>query len=50
MRLWVNPFAGSYFTVSPDIDVTEPGVAIFSGVFWQTQQNQAVDEIRISST
>lgn len=50
MRLWVNPPAGSYFTAAPDIDVTEAGVTKFSGVFWQTQQNQVVDEIRISST
>jgi hypothetical protein len=50
MRLWVNPPAGAYFTVAPQVDVTNANVGQFSGVFWQTQQQQVVDEIRVYST
>ena len=48
MRLWVNPPANR-FLAQPDIDVTTNHVPLFSGVFWQTQQGQAVDEIGVSS-
>ena len=50
MRLWVNPPANAYFTANPNVDVTNADVGQFSGVFWQTQQQQVVDEIRVSST
>lgn len=46
MRLWVNPPTSGAFPPA-DIDVTEASVTSFSGVFWQTQQQQSVDEIRI---
>jgi hypothetical protein len=49
IRLWVDPPAGSYLTVAPDLDVVDGDIQRFSGVFWQTQQNQGVDEIRIRS-
>ena len=49
MRLWVNPPA-AYFTVAPQIDVTNADVGQFSGVFWQTQQQQRVDEISVETT
>jgi hypothetical protein len=49
MRLWVDPPVGAWFTVAPDIDTTTAHVATFSGVFWQTQQGQEVDEIAIST-
>ncbi len=46
MRLWVNPPLG--FPLGPaDIDVTTAHVATFSGVFWQTQQAQVVDQISV---
>jgi hypothetical protein len=50
MRLWVNPPGNAYFTANPNVDVTSADVGQFSGVFWQTQQQQVVDEIRVSST
>jgi hypothetical protein len=48
MRLWVNP-PPTGFLPTPDIDVTTAHVAVFSGVFWQTQNGQTVDEINITS-
>jgi hypothetical protein len=48
MRLWVDPPL-HYWLVSPDIDISTSHVPVFSGVFWQTQQGQAVDEISIYS-
>jgi Concanavalin A-like lectin/glucanases superfamily len=48
MRLWVNPPANR-FLAPPDIDITTAHVPQFSGVFWQTQQAQVVDEISITS-
>jgi hypothetical protein len=48
MRLWVNPPANR-FLATADIDVTVAHVTQFSGVFWQTQQGQAVDEISVTS-
>ena len=50
IRLWVNPPANSWFTVSPAIDDSTSDVPQFSGVFWQTQQGQRVDEIRVQSS
>ncbi|HVF61092.1 MAG TPA: LamG domain-containing protein [Thermoanaerobaculia bacterium] len=49
MRLWVNPPA-AYFTTAPKVDVTNANVGQFSGVFWQTQQQQRVDEISVETT
>lgn len=51
MRLWVQttPPAAAYFTLTPDVDVM-CDVTTFGGVFWQTQQGQAVDEIRIDTS
>ena len=48
MRLWVNPPPTGFLPV-PDIDVTTAHVALFSGVFWQTQNGQTVDEISVTS-
>ncbi len=50
MRLWVQttPPAAAYLTLTPDVDVM-CNVTTFGGVFWQTQQGQAVDEIRIDT-
>jgi Concanavalin A-like lectin/glucanases superfamily len=48
MRLWVNP-PPTGFLPMPDIDVTTAHVAVFSGVFWQTQNGQTVDEISVTS-
>ena len=48
MRLWVNP-PSDRSTVTPDIDQTTAHVAVFSGIFWQTQQGQIVDEISVNS-
>jgi hypothetical protein len=50
IRFWVNPPANAWFTVPPDIDDSTSDVPTFSGVFWQTQQGQIVDEIRVSAT
>ncbi len=51
MRLWVNPSPPDMFFINPpDIDVTNANVAQFSGVFWQTQQGQRLDEILINMT
>lgn len=50
IRLWVNPPANAWFTVNAQIDDSSSNVGQFSGVFWQTQQNQVVDEIRVKST
>lgn len=50
MRLWVNPNPpNTFFTQTPKID-TKGTLSQFSGVFWQTQQAQQFDEIRIDST
>jgi hypothetical protein len=49
MRLWVNPPLPLPLSLAADIDVTTARVALFSGVFWQTQQAQVVDEISINS-
>jgi len=49
MRLWVQTgVAVPYYTLTPDVDVM-CNVNTFGGVFWQTQQNQAVDEIRVDA-
>ncbi|MFY9824315.1 MAG: LamG domain-containing protein [Thermoanaerobaculia bacterium] len=50
IRFWVNPPANAWFTVPPDIDDSTSDVPVFSGVFWQTQQGQIVDEIRVMAT
>jgi hypothetical protein len=50
MRLWVNPpVTPTLPTGAADVNVTNADVAQFSGVFWQTQQGQIVDEIHIDS-
>lgn len=48
MRLWVQTTgpAVPYSTLVPDVDVP-CNVNTFGGVFWQTQQGQVVDEIRV---
>ena len=49
IRLWVNPLA-YYLQSSAQVDVITAHLAItFSGVFWQTQQIQDVDEVNITS-
>jgi hypothetical protein len=50
MRLWVQTASPAvpYYTLAPNIDVS-CNVNSFSGVFWQTQQNQVVDEIRVDA-
>ena len=50
MRLWVqtSPPAAPTFTLTPDIDVL-CNLNTFSGVYWQTQQSQIVDEIRVDT-
>lgn len=49
MRLWVQTTSAvPYYTLAPDID-TMCNVNTFGGVFWQTQQNQVVDEIRVDA-
>lgn len=49
MRLWVQTTgAAPYYTLTPDVDVM-CNVNTFGGVFWQTQQNQVVDEIRVDA-
>ncbi len=50
VRLWVNPPANAWYTVAPDVDQSNANIGQFSGVFWQTQQGQVVDEIRVYST
>lgn len=50
MRLWVNPLFGQQSIATPDVDVTNANVGQFQGVFWQTQQSQVLDEIRIATT
>ncbi|HET9765987.1 MAG TPA: LamG-like jellyroll fold domain-containing protein [Thermoanaerobaculia bacterium] len=50
IRLWVNPPANGWFTTQPKIDDSSSDVPTFSGVFWQTQQGQSVDEIRVART
>ncbi len=51
MRLWVNPPSNqSYFMKTPDVDETTAQVGTFSGVFWQTNQDDDVDEINIRTT
>jgi hypothetical protein len=49
MRLWVNPPSPLPLALPADIDVTTAHVTVFSGVFWQTEQAQTVDEISINS-
>ena len=50
MRLWVQTTSTAvpYYTLTPDVNVM-CNVNTFSGVFWQTQQNQVVDEIRVDA-
>jgi hypothetical protein len=50
MRLWVQTTgtAVPYYTLPPDVNVM-CNVNTFGGVFWQTQQNQIVDEIRVDA-
>lgn len=50
MRLWVQTTgpAVPYYTLPPDVDV-QCNVNTFGGVFWQTQQGQVVDEIRVGA-
>lgn len=50
MRLWVQTGSAvvPYYTLTPDVDVM-CNVTTFGGVFWQTQQNQVVDEIRVDA-
>jgi hypothetical protein len=49
MRLWVETTSFvPYYTLPPDIDVM-CNVTTFGGVFWQTQQNQVVDQIRVDA-
>ena len=50
MRLWVQVTGSAvpYYTLTPDVDVM-CNVNTFGGVFWQTQQNQVVDEIRVDA-
>lgn len=49
MRLWVQTTSAvPYYTLTPDVDVM-CNVNTFGGVFWQTQQNQVVDEIRVDA-
>jgi hypothetical protein len=50
MRLWVQTSSAAvpYYTLVPNIDVM-CNVNTFGGVFWQTQQNQVVDEIRVDA-
>jgi len=51
IRLWVDPPVTDWFTAPPDISETiaHQTTFKFSGVFWQTQQGQQVDEISIST-
>jgi hypothetical protein len=49
IRLWVQTTSAvPYYTLSPNIDVM-CNVTTFGGVFWQTQQNQVVDQIRVDA-
>ena len=50
MRLWVQTTGSGvpYYALSPDVDVM-CNVNTFGGVFWQTQQGQVVDEIRVGA-
>lgn len=50
VRLWVNPPANAWFTVNPQVDDSSANIGQFTGVFWQTQQGQIVDEIRVNAT
>ena len=51
MRMWVNPPTpfniGTLMATSTDIDVTLSNVSQVAGLFWQTQQNQTIDEIAV---
>ena len=47
MRFWVNPNATAYLSAVPDVDVTNAHLSQFSGVFWQTQQHQELDGLRV---
>lgn len=53
MRMWVDPPTPVSLTTlmatTTDIDVTLSNVNQLSGLFWQTQQGQILDEISISS-
>jgi hypothetical protein len=51
-RLWVNPpalanLATGTLPAIPALEVTNLNIASFNGVYWQTQQGQSVDEIRV---
>jgi hypothetical protein len=48
MRVWLNPPNPLPLALPADIDVTTAHVAEFSGVFWQTQQGQVIDEIGVN--
>lgn len=49
MRLWVQTTSAvPYYTLVPNLDVM-CNVNPFGGVFWQTQQNQVVDQIRVDA-
>lgn len=49
IRLWVQTTSAvPYYTLAPNIDVM-CNVSAFGGVFWQTQQNQVVDQIRVDA-
>ena len=52
MRLWVqtSPPAVPHFTLTPDIPNVLCNLNTFTGVYWQTQQSQIVDEIRVDTT
>jgi hypothetical protein len=49
MRLWINPPNPLSLALPADIDTTTAHIPVFSGVFWQTQQAQVVDEISVNS-
>lgn len=48
VRLWVDPPADAWLAEEPAVDDSSAEIASFSGIFWQTQQAQVVDEIRIN--
>ncbi len=48
MRMWINPPL-QRLQATPDIDITSAHVSRFSGVDWETQQGQTLDEISVNT-
>jgi hypothetical protein len=52
LSLWVNPSSAINLQTgtfpAPDVTTTTSNIKQFAGIFWQTQQQQELDEIRVA--